>query len=120
ILGGLLLVVAAVWFVLRPVATGAETLAKQPSLLEIQSPFCLACLAQKTTVDRAEREFKGRITFRRVDIQSGEGGKLAEQYGIERTPSFIFFDEAGEEQWRSIGKLDLPRLKSSLENASPH
>jgi thiol-disulfide isomerase/thioredoxin len=118
VLGGLLLVMTTVWFVLRPVATLPEAAGKQPSLLEIQSPFCLACLAHKAEVDRAEQELKGRVAFRRVDIQSGEGGKLAEQYGIERTPSFIFFDEAGEEQWRSIGKLDLPRLRSSV--SSPH
>jgi len=120
IFGGLLGVVVVIWFAIRPVATLASLVEKQPWLLEIQSPFCLACLAHKSEVDQAEQEFQGRLVVRRVDIQSAEGRKLAEQHDLQRTPSFIFFDQAGEEQWRSIGKLDVPRLRSSLENPSTH
>jgi thiol-disulfide isomerase/thioredoxin len=120
ILAGILIVSIAVWFAIKPVAALGSPVEKQPWLLEIQSPFCLACLAQKSEVDRVEKEFQGRLVVRRVDIQSGEGRKLAEQHDIQRTPSFIFFDQAGEGQWQSIGKLDVSRLRSSLENASAH
>ena len=52
---------------------------------------------------------------RRVDIQSAEGRKLASQYGIGATPTFIFFDEVGREQWRSAGQLDAVRVRASLQ-----
>jgi len=117
---GILIVPAAIWLAIKPVAALGPPVEKQPWLLEIQSPFCLACLKQKSEVDRVEKEFQGRLLVRRVDIQSAEGRKLAEQHDVQRTPSFIFFDQAGEEQWQSIGKLDVPRLRSSLENSPPH
>jgi thiol-disulfide isomerase/thioredoxin len=117
---GILLVPAAIWLAIRPVAALGVPVEKQPWLLEIQSPFCLACLAQKSEVDRVEKEFQGRLVVRRVDIQSAEGRKLAEKHDVQRTPSFVFFDQVGEEQWQSIGKLDVPRLRSSLKNAVAH
>ena len=120
VLGGIVVVPIVIWLALKPAAALVSPAEKQPWLLEIQSPFCLACLAHKSEVDQAEQEFQGRLVVRRVDIQSAEGRKLAEQHDLQRTPSFIFFDQAGEEQWRSIGKLDVPRLRSSLENPSTH
>jgi len=34
------------------------------------------------------------------------------------TPSFIFFDKAGVEQWRSAGQLDALRVRTSLMEPS--
>jgi hypothetical protein len=111
-------VIAVVWWLCRPVAKLAPPIAKQPWLLEIQSPYCLACLAQKSAVDQVEREFEGKLAVRRVDIQSPEGKKLSGQYRIERTPSFIFFNEAGEEIWRIEGKIDAARVQESLRGGA--
>ena len=58
---------------------------------------------------------RGKLVVRRVDIQSAEGRKLASQYGIGATPTFIFFDEVGREQWRSAGQLDAVRVRASLQ-----
>ena len=113
VLGGMAVILGVVWWIVRPVAKG-KPVEKQAWLLEIQSPYCLACLAEKSKVDRVEREFEGKLLLRRVDIQSAEGKKLSEKYGIERTPSFIFFDADGEEQWRSEGGIDLARVRASL------
>ena len=99
-------VAAAGWWMYRPVAKLAAPVAKQPWLLEIQSPYCLACLAEKSAVDRIERKFEGRIAVRRVDIQSAQGKKLSAQYNIERTPSFIFFNGDGEEMCRAEGRIE--------------
>ncbi len=118
ILGGVLGAAAAIWFAIKPVPTSMAAAERQPWLLEMQSPFCLACLAQKSEVDKIEKEFRGRLVVRRVDIQSEEGGRLAAQHNLNRTPSFIFFGPDGEEQWRSIGKLDATRLRSSMESSS--
>ena len=97
----------------------AETpLAGQSLLLEVQSPYCLGCVAMKPVVDRLENELRGKLVVRRVDIQSVEGRKLASQYGIEMTPTFIFFDKAGREQWRSAGQLDAVRVRTSLQDSA--
>jgi thiol-disulfide isomerase/thioredoxin len=119
ILGGAIVALGALWLEFRPVARPAGTpLAGQPLLLELQSPYCLGCVAIKPAVDRLEKEMHGQLVVRRVDIQSAEGLKLASQYGIEATPTFIFFDKAGAEQWRSAGKLDAVRVRTSLQESA--
>ena len=114
ILGGMTLVYIAVWLGLRPVATGLVDDGGRPVLLEVQSPYCLGCVALKPAVDRLENELRGKLRVRRVDIQSAEGQKLVTEYGIEFTPTFIFFDTSGKEQWRSVGQLDAARVRATL------
>ena len=119
ILGGAMVALGALWLVFRPLAGPAETpLAGQPLLLEVQSPYCLGCVAMKPVVDRVEKELRGRLVVQRVDIQSSEGRKLASQYGIEITPTFIFFDTAGSEQWRTTGQLDSVRVRTSMHESA--
>lgn len=116
ILGGAMVALGILWLVFRPVATPAGTPNPgQPLLLELQSPYCLGCVAMKPAVDRLENELRGKLVVRRVDIQSAEGRKLASQYGIEATPTFIFFDDVGREQWRSAGQLDAVRVRTSVQ-----
>jgi thiol-disulfide isomerase/thioredoxin len=114
ILGAALAALGAVWLMVRPVAQLATPLSGQPLLLEVQSPYCLGCIKVKPLVDRLESELRGRLVVRRVDIQSAEGRRLASQYGIDLTPTFIFCDAASREQWRSIGELDSARVRNSL------
>ena len=114
VFGGAMVALGAAWWVFRPVARPLTPLTGQPLLLEMQSPYCLGCVAIKPAVDRLESELHGRLVLRRVDIQSAEGRKLARQYGIELTPTFIFFDSSGQEQWRSVSQLDAARVRTSL------
>ena len=119
LLGGAIVALGALWVVFRPVARPAATpLSGQPLLLEVQSPYCLGCVAIKPAVDRLEKELHGQLVVRRVDIQSAEGRNLASQFGIEATPTFIFFDKAGTEQWRSAGQLDAARVRTSLQESA--
>lgn len=65
-------------------------------------------------VDRVERKFRGELNVIRVDVQGPRGRELAERYDFEFTPTFIFFDEEGNEVWRSAGDLDVARVQESL------
>jgi thiol-disulfide isomerase/thioredoxin len=107
------------WVLIRPVARLNPTpLAGQSLLLEFQSPYCLGCIAMKPAVDRLEMELRGKLVVRRVDIQSEEGRKLALQYGFAATPTFIFFDKDGKEQWRNVGGLDTERVRTSVRESA--
>ena len=106
--------ITAAWFVLRPVSKTSASFPGKPCLLEIQSPYCLACVAAKPVVDRLEATSIGSLIVRRVDIQSDEGQKLAKEYDIEFTPTFVFLDAAGREQWRSVGRVDTARVRRSI------
>jgi thiol-disulfide isomerase/thioredoxin len=114
ILFGVLAVYAGAWLLFRPVAHARGTATGQSLLLEVQSPYCLGCVALKPAVDRLETELQDKLVVRHVDIQSAEGRRLVKQYAIEFTPTFILFDAAGKEQWRSVGQLDTDRVRATL------
>jgi len=116
IVSGGLVGFVAVWWVVRPVARSSSLSTGQPVLLEVQSPFCLGCVAVKPAVDRLENEWRGKLQVQRVDIQSPAGKRLVSRYHVERTPTFIFFDGTGREQWRSVGGVDAAQVRSILEN----
>lgn len=114
VLGGVLVVMLAAWYALRPPATPIKDASNirarigmgAPVLLELQSPYCLACTALRPTVDAIEKEFGDEMWIIRVNIQSPAGRQLAQEFGSFFTPTFIFFDGRGVEQWRSVGSLD--------------
>ncbi len=106
----------AAWFVLRPVARSSPPdVAGRPRLLELQSPYCLGCVAVKPGVDRLENELRDRLVVQRVNIQTTEGRRLASHHAIKRTPTFVLFDAAGEELWRASGRLDVDQVRSIVD-----
>jgi thiol-disulfide isomerase/thioredoxin len=115
ILGGVTSALVVAWLCLRPTASGLVDSSGRPVLLEVQSPYCLGCIAVKSAVDRLENEWRNKLVVRRMDIQSADGQRLVTQFGIEVTPTFIFFDAAGKERWRSAGELDAAQVRASLE-----
>ena len=115
ILSGGLVGLVVVWWVVRPVAHWRSLSTGQPVLLEVQSPFCLGCVAVKPAVDRLENAWRGKLQVQRVDIQSPAGKQLVSRYRIEITPTFIYFDGTGQEQWRSVGAVDAAQVRSTLE-----
>lgn len=86
-----------------------------PVLVELQSPLCLGCVAMKPAVDKLESELAGKLVVRRVNIQTAEGRELMKELAVEFTPTFIFFDAAGREQWRSVGQLDADEVRRSVQ-----
>lgn len=112
------------WMILRPTQTQlmgeaavvrASIGAGQPVLLEFQSPYCVACVAIKPTVDALEQELEGRLRVIRLDVQSPVGRELAPLFGFQFTPTFIYFDAQGVERWREVGSLDVERVRQSVQ-----
>lgn len=66
-------------------------------------------------MDELEDELGEEILFIRLNIQEPVGQELAPVYGFKFTPTFIFFDEDGNELWRQVGGLDTQRVRESLE-----
>lgn len=113
----LLLALVIGWMLWRPVASSSTPTSALPVLLEVQSPYCLGCIAMRTRVDHVERQWAGKLAVRRVNIQSEEGRQLARQHHVEITPTFLLFDAAGREQWRGVGRLDEENIRALLEPA---
>lgn len=69
----------------------------------------------KPVVDELENELGDQILFIRLNIQEKVGRELAPVYDFEFTPTFIYFDENGDELWRDVGGLDPQQVKESVE-----
>lgn len=65
-------------------------------------------------MDRLENEAGERLDVIRLNIQEPVGKEMAKNYGFQYTPTFIFFDENGEEIWRQVGGLDAEHVLESL------
>lgn len=65
-------------------------------------------------MDRLENEVGGQLEIIRLNIQEPVGKELARSYGFQYTPTFIFFDENGNEIWREVGGLDVEQVRDSL------
>ena len=120
---GIFIALAALYFYLRPVQTElvgeaaeVQTMIGQgvPVLLEFQSPYCVACITLKPTIDAIEEEFSGRLIVLRINVQEQVGMQLAPVYRFQYTPTFIFFSADGQERWRVIGSFDEARLRADL------
>ena len=86
----------------------------KPVLFEFQSPYCIACTALKPAVDRAEQEYQGRLVVIRLNIQDPVAMELRSVYHFEYTPTFIFFDEQGQERWRTMLNFDEAKLSAEM------
>lgn len=87
-----------------------------PVLLEFQSPYCIRCVSIKPLVDDLELELGDQIHIIRLNVQEQVGMELSPVYGFEFTPTFIYFDAAGNEVWRVIGDFDPQQVRDSLAN----
>jgi thioredoxin-related protein len=68
----------------------------------------------RPVVDAVEREFGERLEVIRLNVQDPAGRELAQAYGFEFSPTFILFDSAGSEIWRSVYLLDPARIRDHL------
>lgn len=65
-------------------------------------------------MDGLEKELTGKLEIARINIQTQVGRDLAPVYNFEYTPTYIFFDAQGHEQWRTIGEVDPQRVRNSV------
>ncbi len=65
-------------------------------------------------MDGLEQELTGRLNIIRINIQEPVGHQLAPVYDFEYTPTYIFFDAAGKELWRTIGEIDPQKVRNSV------
>ncbi|MBV9120464.1 MAG: hypothetical protein JOZ39_07125 [Chloroflexi bacterium] len=71
----------------------------------------------KPVVDGIERQLDGKLLhIVRIDVSSGEGRKIAAHTGIDLVPTFIGYDGAGRERWRTqqATRAELMRKIASL------
>ena len=71
-------------------------------------------MAARPVVDGIERQYTDRLLVLRVNIQDPAGAQLSREWGVIFTPTFLLFDELGQEQLRSPGRIDPEDLRRHL------
>jgi hypothetical protein len=75
-------------------------------------------MAAKPIVDGIERVHEGKLNVIRLNIQDRAGAALLEQFDFRFTPTFIFFDEVGEERQRWVGGIISDEVRELVEAGS--
>ena len=60
-----------------------------PALVDFGADWCAPCRAVSPIVEKLARDFAGRATVRKVDVD--EQPELSKQFGIRSIPALLFF-----------------------------
>ena len=79
-----------------------------PVVVMFYAAWCGKCAMTKPVIEDIEPRYRGRIRFCEVDID--ESRKLANKYGADIVPTFVFFKDQ-----KIVGTLSGPVSESSFE-----
>lgn len=70
----------------------------------------MACLTAKPIVDGIEQAYGDRVIVMRIDARDATNRELAAQWGLRMTPTYVLFDERGQEIYRTTGSISRERF----------
>lgn len=71
------------------------------TLIDFYADWCGPCIAMKPFVDQVEKDFKDKLTVRKVNVD--EDSNDAAKYGVVSLPTFIILDEEGKVVAKRLG-----------------
>lgn len=74
----------------------------------------MACRQARPIVDGLENEWGDAVQVVRLNIHDEASAALLQQLDFRFTPTFILFDAAGSEVWRSVGSLSPDEVNQQL------
>lgn len=86
-----------------------------PRMMELYTPYCPSCQAMAPVVEQLKARCGSKgVQVLQVDVSRVENESLAEAYGIDAVPTFIFIDENGLETTRLVGAQQASTLRQHL------
>ncbi|MDA0232538.1 MAG: thioredoxin family protein [Chloroflexi bacterium] len=77
----------------------------QPVFVEFFSNTCTLCLASEPNVKSLTSEIGDRAQVLRLNVQDGLAVPLMREFNAFSTPTFIVFNDLGQEVWRQTGAV---------------
>ncbi len=70
----------------------------------------------KPVVDRLEKQYEGKVEFRRIDVEKDkQGDALMDEFNAQYVPTFVFINSDGSKADVKVGELKEPALKQALD-----
>lgn len=77
----------------------------QPVFVEFFSNTCTLCLASEPNVRSLTSSIDGRAQIMKLNVQDGLAIPLMREFNAFSTPTFIVFNDLGQEVWRQTGSV---------------
>lgn len=81
-------------------------------LLDFYADWCPPCQQMKPVFEELEKEFEGRLGFKKIDVDSE--GEEAAKFKVMSIPTFVILKD-GKEVDRKVGAVNKEVFKSWIE-----
>jgi thiol-disulfide isomerase/thioredoxin len=70
----------------------------------------------KPVVDRLEKQYAGKIEFKRYDVDSStEGNQLMGRFNAKYVPTFVFINKDGSVSTQKVGETSEEDMRKALD-----
>lgn len=74
----------------------------------------MACRQARPIVDGLEADWGDAVQVVRLNVHDAAAADLLQRLNFRFTPTFILFDESGNEAWRTVGALSPDEVNRQL------
>lgn len=70
----------------------------------------------KPVVNRLEKQYEGKVEFRRYDVdKNADGAALMRQFNAQYVPTFVFVNSDGTTASMKVGEQSASQMKKQLD-----